>query len=99
SNVGLWVDEQPGLAFGGQHVLGVQVGAKQHLAVRRRREGAKGRDAFACQPRIQVALARCNLALERIRPLVTHRLQRAEPVPWRWAPPETPEEPRDDHVL
>lgn len=53
SDVGLGIDDEPRLPFGGEHVAGVEVCAQQYLSFCSRRERPEEADAFTRQTRIK----------------------------------------------
>jgi hypothetical protein len=91
--VGLGVDDQPRLPFGGQHVAGMKIGAQQHFPVGGGRQLTEQCHPFTRQTRIQTAAATGVLVLELLGPQLTHRLERAKPVSRGWLPPQAAHRP------
>jgi hypothetical protein len=53
SDVGLGIDDEPRLPFGGEHIAGVEVRGQQYFSFRGRRERPEEGDAFTPQTRIK----------------------------------------------
>ena len=97
AQVGLRVDPQPPLSLRSQHVVGVQVGPKQHLARGVARQLPEQLDTGSGQTGVQIRGG--GLDVELVRPLLAHVPQRKKRSTARWFYPQAAEEAGDDNVL
>ncbi len=101
TDIGLGVDYQPRFPLRGENVVTVQVGGKQHLAVRGVRQFPEQRDPGPGQAWVDAVGGSGGivLLLEFLRPRRAHLRERAERAARMRCRPEPAQQPGNDRVL